>query len=288
MKKIFKDRQDGWYLKPPTPLHALMPHLMRNRTEAEVSTREVFDVTEIMKYIEKKNKNSDYKYTFFHAFLTAMAKTIYNRPYLNRFISGRRMYERKFISFGFVAKQKFEDHSEENLMIMKLDNKMNIDDISKKVSGDVKKVRSNKGNSMADDMAFFGKMPRWMLRIVFFVLRFLDFHGWVPKSIWQSDSNYVTILFSNLGSIKCPSCYHHLNNYGTNSIMITIGEIRKEKRLNDKGVLEDRDMVDITFTLDERIADGFYFAKSVRILEKILKEPKLFDDNIDKELHYEK
>ena len=72
------------------------------------------------------------------------------------------------------------------------------------------------------------------------------------KTLTKGDTNYATILLSNLGSIKTNSVYHHLNEYGTNSIVITIGTIREEKG---------KKLVDITATLDERIADGFYFAR---------------------------
>lgn len=282
--KNFKDRKDGWYVKPPTPLHAIMPHLMVKRTEAEVSMTEEFDVTELLKYLEYKNKTGKIKYTFFHAVLTAVGKTIYNRPLLNRFISGRRMYDRKYISYAFVAKQKFEDHSEETLMILKLRDNMNIDDIGKKVVGEVKKVRDEKTNTLNNTMDMLGKLPRWLLMFVAFIIKKLDFYGKVPNSLCKSDPNYATVLFSNLGSIKSNSCYHHLNNYGTNSLLITIGEIKNKEVLNEKGKSELRSMVNLTFTLDERIADGFYFAKSVNLLKKIINNPDLLDNDVSEVL----
>lgn len=47
----------------------------------------------------------------------AVAKTVYLRPDLNRYISGRRYYQRHEITLGFVAKKRFEDHSEEKLVV---------------------------------------------------------------------------------------------------------------------------------------------------------------------------
>ena len=99
--------------------------------------------------------------------------------------------------------------------------------------------------------------------------------GLTPDSLTKGDTNYATILLSNLGSIKTNSVYHHLNEYGTNSIVITIGTIREEKG---------RKYVDIIATLDERIADGFYFAKSIQLAEYIAKNPKLLLEDFSKKI----
>ena len=105
----------------------------------------------------------------------------------------------------------------------------------------------------------------------------MDFWGVNPKAVTEGDPNYTTILTSNLGSIQCPSVYHHLNNYGTNSVMITIGTLHKEEVLMPDGTKEIRDVVDIGATLDERIADGFYFARSLKLIKHIFAHPELLE-----------
>ena len=109
----------------------------------------------------------------------------------------------------------------------------------------------------------------WMNWNIFFTLflsllamwgfRTLDFFGKMPKALTDEDINYSTVALSNLGSIRCPAVYHHLNNYGNNSIMVTIGTIHKEEVFQPDGSRAVRDIVDVGVTLDERIADGFYF-----------------------------
>lgn len=115
------------------------------------------------------------------------------------------------------------------------------------------------------------------LSIIVKVVMFLDKKGINPNALTEKDTNYATLLLSNLGSIKTNSAYHHLNEYGTNSLMITIGTIREEKG---------KKLVDITATLDERIADGFYFAKSIQLAEYYAKNPEIlledFETIVDK------
>ena len=86
-------------------MHQFMPYVLKRRCDSEVYINEKVDVTEALKYINKRNESDpDQKFTLFHLILAAFAKTIVHRPYLNRFISGRRYYERYDVSFSFVIK----------------------------------------------------------------------------------------------------------------------------------------------------------------------------------------
>lgn len=259
-------------------VHKIMPYLMANRCEAEVYYVEEIDVTNLLKYIEKINVGLEKheRTTLFHAIITGVAKTIYNRPLLNRYISGKRFYDRKDISLSFVAKNKLEDHSEERLIILEAKNKMTLKDISQKILKVVSKTRQENSNDMNDFLGVVTSAPRWLLSFIMWLFRKLDFYGLVPSFVSDGDPNYTTVLLSNLGSVKANCCYHHLNNYGTNSIVITVGVIH-DKEVNG----ELRKYVNLGLTLDERIADGIYFAKSAKLLKHILENPELLEDTVE-------
>lgn len=277
-------RKDGKRVKKIDAVHAIMPFLMPNRCEAEVYCVEKIDVTSLLKYLEYINegKEKNERTTLFHAVLTAIAKTIYNRPLLNRFISGKRFYDRNELSFSFVAKNKLEDNAEERLIILKTEKDMTLFDISDKILKIVSKTRKENTNDMNDVLGFVTMFPRCITGFIMWLFRKLDFYGLVPSFISDGDPNYSTVLLSNLGSIKSECCYHHLNNYGTNSIVSTIGVIHEEVIDGKK-----RQVVNMGFTLDERIADGIYFAKSVKLLKHILENPELLNDELGKEIDIE-
>ena len=109
------------------------------------------------------------------------------------------------------------------------------------------------------------------------IVKILDFYGKAPKSVTKGDPNFCTVLLSNLGSIGCPCIYHHLNNYGTNSIAVTIGPVHSVEVFREDGTREIRRVVSAGITLDERIADGMYFARSLEVLQNILSKPELLD-----------
>ena len=279
-KRRWGDRRDARFVRDVPGLQTVMAHLMPNRTDCEVYLSDRIDATELMKYLEEKNaSHPEYKTTIFHCAITGLARMVRERPLMNRFIQGRRMYERNEISLSFVCKRRFADHAEEALMFLVPKDTDTLDDISRKIVGDVQETRKSEHATGGVDSLLdtFARIPRPILMLVIWVIRCLDFWGINPRFLTDGDPNYSTILCSNLGSIKCPSVYHHLNNYGTNSIMVTIGTLHKEELLMEDGTRQIRDVIDIGATLDERIADGFYFARSLRLIKHIFAHPELLD-----------
>ena len=279
MGLLNKDRKDGKYIKPEGSISILFPFIFDKRTEAEVSSTIEIDVEELCKYVDKKNKTGDleYKMTYFHAIMASFGIVFFNRNKLNRFIRNKRLYERNKITFAFIAKDKMSDNADEKIICIDLDPNDTGTDLSKKMAVDVFKAKKEGKNDFDDILKIFTRLPKWLLSIIVNFVKFLDKHGKNPKVLTEGDTNYATVIFSNLGSIKSNSCYHHLNEYGTNSIVITIGTINKK---------DSRRVVDMTFTLDERIADGFYFAKSVNMAQEIINNPTLLDSKLSNKYEY--
>ena len=287
-KKRWGDRRDARWVREVDGMHAVMPHLMPKRTDAEVYLAAKMDVTAALAYIEQKNEGEEeYRATLFHCFIMAIAKTVYLRPLLNRYISGRRVYQRDKITLGFVVKKRFEDHSEESLMVTEALEDWTLTEVTKKVVGKVHTVRGQDSFGLDDTLDLLKKLPRPIMMLAMWGFRTLDFFGKMPKALTDEDINYSTVALSNLGSIRCPAVYHHLNNYGNNSIMVTIGTIHKEGVFQPDGSRAVRDIVDVGVTLDERIADGFYFGRSWKIVQYLLNEPQLLDRPLKEEIDYE-
>ncbi len=282
------DRYDAYRVRDIDGLHFYMAYLMPKRTDAEVYINEKLDITELLKYINQKNATGERKVTLFHCVIAAVARTVKMRPLLNRYISGKRYYMRKDISMGFTVKKRFADHAEETLMVYHPKDDENLVAITDRLSPKVTEAkREDKGQSVDDILNIVKKLPKFVMNIFMAFMRFADNHGLMPKAFSSVDPNYVTVMLSNLGSIKCDAVYHHLNNFGTNGIVITIGEMHKETVLDENGEDQIRDVVNIGVTLDERIADGFYFARSLKLVKHIFKNPELLDKTLGEEIDFE-
>ena len=282
------DRYDAYRIRDIDGVHHYMAYLMPRRTDAEVYINEQIDVTELLKYIKEKNVTGERKVTVFHCVIAAMARTVRMRPLLNRYISGKRYYMRHDISMGFAIKKKFADHAEESLMIYHPKDEENLCAITDRLTPQVKEAKKEKsGRSVDDILNIVKKFPKWFMNLFMCFMRFTDSHGLMPKAFSSVDINYCTVLLSNLGSIKCNAVYHHLNNFGTNSIVVTIGEVHKENMVDEDGNSSVRDVMNIGVTLDERIADGFYFARSLKLVKHLFKNPELLDKTLGEEIDFE-
>ena len=257
--------------------------LKPTRKENEVFINRKIDITKLVDYMEKC-KAEGKKYTYFHAFMTAIAKVIYHRPKLNRFVANRHMYEHKDIQLSFVAKVALDDKAEELMLVIPIDENDNMDSIAAKIAGKVEKLRSAQvemegANSTAD---FLGKLPNIVRVPIFFLIKLLGKYGMLPASITDNNIYFTSMIISNLGSIRCGAIYHNLADFGTCSSLTTIGEISDEVVVNEKGKQEVRKVCEFGVTLDERIADGFYFARSVAMIEQILQDPVLLEEPVSK------
>jgi len=293
MKRKFGDRKDGRKVRDLDGMHNIMLDLMPMRCDSDVYMNVKVDVTELVKYVEKyKKEHPENKITFFHAFTTALAKVIYNKPLLNRFVANSTFYDRNDVVFAFVMKVAFEDKAEEMMVNVKIDKDDNIFSVRDKIAKRVEKNRNSKINT--DDkrsgtnniVDVVGHFPKFLRKTVVGFLKCLDRHGKLPKSITEDNIYYSTAILSNLGNLGIGSIYHHLIDFGTSSILATMGKIHKETIVDKNGKTKVIDVCDFGVNLDERIADGYYFATSLRLLEYILANPKLLEGRADDEIKY--
>ena len=284
--KRMGDRKDAKKVRNLDGLHNVMIDIKPERCDSDVYMNKEIDVTKLIKYVEKyKKEHPDDKITYFHAFAMAFAKTIYNKPLLNRFVANRTFYDRNDVIIAFVAKIAFEEDSEEVMINIKVDKDDNIFRLRDKITKRVAKIRNSKKGEKKENtnniVDVVGKLPKLIRMIVTGTLKFLDKHGWLPESITKDNLYYSSVILSNLGNFKIGSIYHNIVNFGTSSIIATMGMIHKSKVIDKDGKEKIIDVCDFGVNMDERIADGYYFAKSIKVLEYILDNPELLEDRAD-------
>ena len=275
-KRRWGDRKDAKLIRDLDGLHLAMAHCYPRRTDNEAYISEQIDLEPIKKWIEA-HTDEEFKYTFFHVIVAALLKLLIVRPKLNRFISNRRYYQKNERSIGFIVKRQFSDDGAEGMAIIKAEEKTNIFDVHNAIKARVIPCKQGKNSGTEDALDVFNKMPHWLVKIIFNVIRFMSDKGKLPSSLIEGDSNHCSAFVTNLGSIGLKCGYHHLANYGTNSIFVVIGQKKMTPFYDEKGKVTMKETLDLGLTIDERIADGYYYSKSVKILKKVLENPELLE-----------
>lgn len=310
-KKRRGDRKDAVWLRDIDILQGFMPYLYPNRADNEAFIQERIELDNINTYIERKNRElfggddgrevgvafaagadadaiaAEEPYKLFYVLLAALVKTITLRPKMNRFVKGGRVYQRDKLSLAFVVKKKFSDNGAEALAFIEFDENTTIEDVRRKLSEEINQCRGAKKDNSTEKMGMFLKMPRWLLRFAMWIIHKLDYYGKVPNALIKADPNYATCMVTNLGSIGLKAGYHHLSNWGTNSIFVIIGEKKMSPIFDENGNVTMKETLDLGLTLDERIADGYYYAKTVRLLKYLLQNPQLLETAAKEEVKYE-
>lgn len=294
-KKRLGDRPDARLVREVDGLHLVMPLIYPNRADNEAFISEQFDLSKTVEYLAGKNaSNPEFTYKIFQVIVAAVMKTLVLRPRLNYFITNMNLYEHDEISGGFVIKKELKDGAKEGLAFIKVDENSTLETVRQSIYKQIHRVRveeagdyaetGRKAQSTDDFMDWFTKIPRFITRFLFCIIRFLDKKGWIPRSLIATDPDFSSVFITNLGSIKLKAGYHHLANWGSNSLFVIIGEMKKRPYFEDDGSYEMRMSVDMGFTIDERIADGMYFSKSIQIIKKLIENPELLEKPFNTEV----
>lgn len=277
-KLIGKKRNDGTLVTDLEPITRLMPYIMRGRNESAVFIRKSVDITNIQAYIRQQRKEGR-RITLFNIFVTALLHTLHARPRLNRFVAGRRIYQHNCKDVSYVVKRSFTDDASESVARIVLKENDNLFTVTDAMLEDIRALKENEDPDKADDklMSLLARLPRWANRFAVAFVRWLDFHGLLSEDFQQDIPLYSSIFVSHIGSLGAEAPFHHLYELGTTSIFITIGKVYDKPTKTSDGGVEWRKAVDFNFTLDERICDGYYLVKSLRLLEELLQNPALLE-----------
>lgn len=268
------DRRDGTLIRDIDPMHYVMPLMYPNRCDNEAYMTMDIEIGETEKFISKINegRREEDKITLFGVIIAAALKTIHNRPHMNRFIVNKNVYQRNEITAAFTVKKSLSDDGDETLARIKADGDPDLFSIQKQVNEQISKCKTTDDES-TEAMVFIKKLP--FKHLIGAIARWADRHGLMPQSIIATDPYQCSVVLTNLGSIGLNIGYHHLMNWGTNSIFIVIGKKVDKPVYNRDGSITMKRIIKLSLTIDERISDGFYYGKSLRLLKKYIEKPEL-------------
>jgi len=278
-KKKWGDRKDGTWLKDLPPLNRIMPRIMPNRADNEAYINIDIDLRPLDRYLEKKNgEKTEDRYTYFHLISAAIGKAFVLRPRMNRFICNNKVYQRKNVTVAFVVKKKFDDHSEEGLAFLEYDPSETLDSYHEKIMKVIHQTRKEGASDTSSNaMEIITKLPQFLINAIVKTVLWLDKYGWAPDALIGSDPNHAAIFLTNLGSIGLEGGYHHLVNWGTNSCFVVLGKKYMKMEYTKDGEQDLHEVIPVGITLDERIADGYYYSGTVALVKELLAHPELLE-----------
>ena len=246
---------------------------MTRRSDAVVYGSMNVDVENLLAYVEA-SKGTDHEVTFFQAVLLAVVKTLRQRPRLNRYVMGRRLYQRRDVVIGFTARRGFTDDATETPVLVTIKPEDNAPTIRRKIIGEIAVAKS--GEAKADDrlVGQVMRLPRGVLGLLVKGIKTWEYYVDSPKFLRGVDPLHCSVRVTNLGSVGGHAPYHHLYEWGTCSLMLAVGTIQKGLTLGPDDQPVAHRMAEFRITIDERVTDGYDVARSMDLFLDCLSHPE--------------
>ena len=271
----FGDRYDGWRVKKVDAVFSVIPYFLRTRMDAQNFFEEKVDIDHIEAFI-KVHKEDIPDLSVMHVIMASLVRLISQRPHLNRFVIWNKIFSRNHVNFSIAVKRSLSDEGEETLIKPYFLPTDTLQDIVRKTRHEQENNQKQGQQNSSDTISkILGILPEFLLRFVVFMLLNLDKVGLMPKFINKASPWHSSIFLTNIGSIGVESIYHHLYEFGTCSMFVAMGKKSRRHTIDHNGDMKSHKSIQLKFVLDERICDGFYYASSMRILNKILADPSV-------------
>ena len=280
-KKRFGDRYDGYRVRSLSPMSYVSPFIMKTRNDASNLFQGSVELGRIENYIKKKRRDDGLNgFGFLHVIIAAYVRMLSQKPALNRFIAGQRIYQRgEEIAICMMVKKSMELNAQESAIKVIFNPADTAEDVYRKLEVAVEEARQQGDSNLFDVVAkIINLMPSFLIRLFISFLEITDYYGIMPKIIHKASPFHCSMFITNLGSLGIPPVYHHLYNFGTCPLFIAFGAKRTALEIQKDGSVEKHKYVDYTVVSDERITDGHYYANAFKQLDWILRHPDSLDE----------
>lgn len=277
-KRRIGDRYDGYRVRTKDPMFDVIPHIMRSRLDSQVFFEEQIDITGLREFIVENRKTIP-NLSMYHLIVAALVRTLVQRPRLNRFVSGRKIYARSYLRASLTVKKSKDINADEAMVMPEFSPYDTLSDIALKFNEEVKEAKKQDENAKGNetDMAIFllNLLPGFVKSFFVWLMRTLDAHGMMPKVINRVSPFHSSVFVTNVGSIGLKSVYHHLYEFGTTSIFLSIGKKETVQEIKSDGTVTNKNVINTRFVIDERICDGYYCASAIKLFKQYMKKPEL-------------
>jgi hypothetical protein len=265
---VFGRRPDATLARDLPAIRRFMPFVSPRRNESLVYFALDLPVERALAFVAERNRTRavDKPMTLFHLLLRALVRMLDERPRLNRFTAGGRVWQRDGIWLSFSAKRAFDDSSPIITVKRCFDPGESLDEMVDGLHEGLSTGRSGKKSTSDREMEWLLRLPPSLVRLALGLVRGVNALGLLPNAMIAGDPMYASAFVANLGSVGLEAGYHHLWEYGNIPIFCVVGRIKPGPDGNR--------IVTLKWSYDERVEDGLYCARSLEIFRQLVEAPE--------------
>ncbi|MBE6575510.1 MAG: hypothetical protein E7654_04455 [Ruminococcaceae bacterium] len=278
-KRRLGDRKDGRKLRTLPPILRVMPYIMKKRSDAQNTFADSFDITEADRMVRCKVKQGMTNFSLLHIILAAYVRMISQRPGVNRFVSGQKIYARNNIEIVMAVKREMSLDGQETMIKVVFPPDATVDEVYEIFNRTVKEAVEVEGETVFDKVArTLISFPGFFLRFIVSILFALDYVGWLPRFLLNVSPFHGTMIITSMGSLGIKPIYHHIYDFGNLPVFLSYGAKYTVNVIDRDGGVVRKRYVDIKAVTDERICDGYYYASALKMLKKLIQNPTVLNE----------
>ncbi len=275
-KRRLGDRREGRRLRTLHGMQVAMPFIMKDRSDACNTFADQLDISAADAFVGKQLKAGKDGFSMLHVIIAGYVRTIASCPYLNRFVSGQRVYSRNKIEVVMTIKKEMKADSPDTCIKVEFDPYDTVYDIYDKFNAAVEEVKNNIDEEKGSDGVanFFKKFPRLPFRWTVSLINCLDYWGLCPKALMDALPFWGSMIITSMGSLGIKPIYHHLYNFGNLPVFVSYGTKRKVVEVDKNGEIHTKKVIDMKIVTDERTCDGFQYATAFKTWKRLIEHPE--------------
>ena len=265
-------------VKTISPMAMISPFIMVNRVGSQNLITDRIPVEKLEKYLKEKQAEGMKNVSMMHLLIAAYVRATAQRPALNRFIRGQRVWTRDEVEIALTIKKEMSLDSPDTVVKITVPRDATLQVIYEELNRVITEYRDNPGGDFDDTAKFLSYLPSVVLKFVVWLLKLLDYFNLLPRFLTNLSPFHCSFFITSMGSLGIPPVFHHLYDFGTCPVFVSFGAKQRSYEVNPDGSVYKHSYMDLTVVTDERICDGYYFASSLKLLKGILRNPWQLDE----------
>lgn len=273
------DRSDGRRIRTRPPMDNIASYIMVSKLGAANQFRDEFEIAKTEKYILQKRKEGLKGFGLMHVIVAAYVRTVAEKPAINRFIAGQKLYARDDnIEISLTIKKEMREAAPETVVKFNLNPGMTALDVYHVIN---REISDNKNDTLDSNMdntaALLNYIPGLFLKFTVWFLKLLDYFGLLPSSLLKVSPFHGSMFMTSMGSLGIPPVQHHLYDFGNLPVFLAFGPKRKKYIPQSDGSVKEKRYCEFAVTLDDRICDGYYYVSAFKTMSRYVSNPYLLD-----------
>ena len=253
-----------------------IPYIMPKRVDAQNYVTEYVDEEAIRGYIREVRRVKGVRLSRMAVLIAAYYLSARRHPYINRFVFNSRIYQRNHYCVSFVMlKSDTNGKGIQTTVKVFLEPGDNVFTINEKISALIEENSRPVNQNNTDKFAAFMFSIPLLPKLVLGLARLLDHFGLLPRFVIDLSPFHTSMFITNLASIQTSSIYHHIYEFGTTSVFVSMG---KSVPNFLTGELKSK-LIPIKVVMDERICTGHDYAMFYKTMRRFLKNPALLEED---------